>query len=181
MSYQFSFLQGFAGYDFVKSRLLTSFIWRKVLKSLQACCQLERFWRIEILLLADIGEFQTHICQRFRFFQQMLFYSNASAGKIALAYEWCHPSIGINKSLNNQFNHQYIRRLKKFLTQSLSDCEHNNIFDIHIVVWRCKYLLQKIVVLKKFQFMSCNQINCLVFTDYLNFYGLSIEVLEVRE
>jgi len=137
MSYQFSFLQAFAGYYFVESQLLTALVRNKLLKSLQADLQVEFYRQPQIMLLADIGKYRTRICYRLRCFRQMSLYWTV-LDYATLTYRWLYPTIYRLKNLNKL----YFWQLKQFLTQSSSDCDDSYIFDNHIVTWLCKHLLQ---------------------------------------
>ena len=142
MSHKFSFLQVFAGFYSTKSLLLTAFRPNRMLKSLQAGLKAGRYRTIEIVLLADAGKLQIKIYQRSGIFKQMSLYWSALADA-TLINECYQTLITKPKTPNNQ----YIQRLKEVLTVSSSDCEYSHIFDIPIVIWRCKYLLHKIGLL----------------------------------
>ena len=137
MSYQFSFLQAFAGQCFARSKFLAALKRNALLKRSQAELQVHFSPQSEIMLLADIGKYRTHICYRLRRFPSVSLYWNA-LGYINLIYRCVYSSINGLKSLNNQFFWQ----LKKFLNQSSSDCVSSDIFDNLFSDCLCKYLLQ---------------------------------------
>lgn len=137
MSHQFSFLQVFAGYKFLQCKILSTCRLGKELKILRADLRVECCRRVEILLQTDMSKFQTHICKRLIFFQQMSFCWKVSAFLVIIG-EWCHLPIG----RMGHFNHQYIQWLTKLLPQLSSYEDDSYIFDTHIVVSLCKYLLQ---------------------------------------
>lgn len=137
MSYQFSFLQAFAGYYFVRSKFLTTLKRNRLLKRSQAKFQVHFSRQSEIMLLADIGKYRTHICYRLRRFASVSLYWTA-LGYRNLSYRCLYPTINGLKSLNNQLFWQ----LNKFLNQSSSDCVSSYIFNNHLVERQCKYLLQ---------------------------------------
>ena len=137
MSHQFSFLQVFAGYKSLQCKILSTCRLGKELKMLRADLRVKCCRRVEILLHTDISKFQTDICKRLIFFQQMSFCWSISAFFIIIC-KLCHLPIGRFK----HFNNQYIQWLKKLLPQLSSYEDDSYIFDTHIVVSLCKYLLQ---------------------------------------
>lgn len=72
MSHQFSFLQLFAGYNFLQCHFLSISRQNQQLKSLPTDLRVEYCQRIEIMLQMDMSNFQTQICQILRFFGHML-------------------------------------------------------------------------------------------------------------
>ncbi len=102
MSYQFSFLQAFAGYYFVRSKFLTTLKRNTLLKRSQAKLQVHFSRQSEIMLLADIGKYRTHICYRLSYFRPACLYWTA-IGYGTLTYGCVFPTINRLKSLNNQF------------------------------------------------------------------------------
>lgn len=137
MSHQFSFLQLFAGYKFLQTKLLSSYTQNIRLKSLRADLGVECHRRIEICLQTDMSKFQTHICKRFIFFQQMCFCWNISAF-LTIFCNLCYLPIGRIK----HFNHQYIHWLNNYSPQFPSYEDRSYIFDSYVVVLPCKYLSQ---------------------------------------
>ncbi len=137
MSYQFSFLQAFAGYYFVKSKFLATLKRNILLKRSQTKLQVYFSQQSEIMLLADIGKYRTHICYRLRRFPSVCLHWT-TLGYRNRTYRCVCPTINGLKSLNNQLFWQ----LKKLLNQSWSDCVISYIFDNHLVERQCKYLLQ---------------------------------------
>lgn len=144
MSHKFSFLQAFVGYDSARSILLAAFRRNVMLKNLQVAWQVRRCQLTEIILLADMGKFQTQICQRLKLFQQMSLYWSALA-RATLVHKCYRSLITRPKILNSHC----IQRLKEVAALSARDCEYGHIYYKHIVIWRCKNLLQKIGLLKK--------------------------------
>ena len=132
MSYQFSFLQAFAGYYFVESQLLTTLKRNRLLKSLQIDLRVHFYWQPGIMLLADIGKYRTLIYYRLRYFSQMSLYSTV-IDYGTLTYRWLHSTIYSLKNLNYKLNKLYFWLSKKLLTQSSSDCGISYIFDTDIV------------------------------------------------
>ncbi|MEM6752597.1 MAG: hypothetical protein AAF630_06470 [Cyanobacteria bacterium P01_C01_bin.38] len=137
MSYQSSFLQAFAGYYFVRSKFLTTLKQSRLLKSLQVYLQVQFYRQPKIMLLADIDKYLSDTCYKLRHLYQMLLYW-AAIVYVTLAYKWLSANINGLQNTNNQ----YFWRLRKFLTQTLSACGGSYIFDIYIVKWLCKNLLQ---------------------------------------
>lgn len=109
MSHEFSFLQLFAGYNFLQCKLLSSYTQIIRLKSLRADLWVECDRQVEICLQTDISKFQTHICKRFIFFQQMCFCWDISA-LLTIFGKLCHLPIGRLK----HFAHQYIQWLNNY-------------------------------------------------------------------
>mgnify|MGYP001800086032 FL=1 len=137
MSYQFSFLQAFAGYYFVGSRFLTISIRNVLSKRSQAKLRVHVSWQFETMRLEDIGKYRTHICYRLRHFRLVSLYWTAIGYRI-LTYRCLCPTIN---RLNNLNNH-YFTELKKFLNRSSSDWISGYIFDTYLNKCLCKYLLQ---------------------------------------
>ncbi|MDZ8054833.1 MAG: transposase [Aulosira sp. ZfuVER01] len=98
------------------SRFLTPFQHKVLLKNLQADLQPEYRRRIEIMLLADRGKSQTHICQILSCSQEMARYWIAIA-EAGLAHKWNERPIGRPKTVN----HQYLERLKELVSRSPGD------------------------------------------------------------
>ncbi len=121
-----------------------------MLKSVRADFWVECSRQIEIMLQTDMSmsKFQTQICQRLTFFQQMSFPWDTSA-YLDLICKLRHLPIGRLKD----FNHQFIQWLKKLLARLSSFDDDSYIFDIHIVVFSCKYLSQKLKFLDKQQYI----------------------------
>ncbi|MBV6623868.1 MAG: hypothetical protein KI793_13195 [Rivularia sp. (in: Bacteria)] len=137
MSYQFSFLQVFAGYDFVGSRLFATLNRNELLQSLRRCLRVDFYRQIETLLLVDTSKHSIHICYRLKFFRQMFF--NCFAIKYAtLDLRWLYRIGEKFKPLQTQYSWHFRQHLK----ESSSDCNRSYIFDNYIAKFLCKYLLR---------------------------------------
>ncbi len=150
MSHQFSFLQVFAGFCSLQYKLLSTCRLKNLLKSLPPSLRVEYSRQIEIMLQTDMSmsKFQTQICKKLIFFQQMSFCCNTWA-YFALTCKLCHLSIGTLKD----FNYQSIQWLIKLLPQLSSYYGDCYIFDTYIVVLSCKYLSQKLKLLDREQYI----------------------------
>ncbi len=150
MSHQFRFLQAFAGICSLQCKLFRTCKLKSLLKSVPADLRVEFSRQIKIILQPDMSmsKFQTRICQKLIFSPQMSFWWETSAYLIPI-FKLCHLSIG---RLNN-FNHQLIQWLKKFLLQLSSYNDDSYLFDIHIVIFSCKYLSRKLKFLGKQQYI----------------------------
>ncbi|MGB3755549.1 MAG: hypothetical protein WBA07_04150 [Rivularia sp. (in: cyanobacteria)] len=141
MSHQSSFLQAFAGYYSLQRKLFSTCKLKSLLKSVPADLRVEFSRQIKIILQPDMSmsKFQTQICQKLIFYPQMSFWWETSAYLIPIC-KLCLLLIGRLKN----FNHQLIQWLKKFLPQLSSYNDDSYLFDIHIVIFLCKYLSQKL-------------------------------------
>ncbi|MBW4560380.1 MAG: helix-turn-helix domain-containing protein [Mojavia pulchra JT2-VF2] len=119
-----------------ESRFLTSFQRKVLLKNLQADLQPEYRRRIEIMLLADSGKSQTHICEILGCSQEMARYWIAVA-QAGLAHKWNERPIGRPKTVN----HQYLERLKELV--SCSPREYGYGFSCWTAQWLSKHLAKE--------------------------------------
>ncbi|MEO1428332.1 MAG: hypothetical protein AAFV71_04550 [Cyanobacteria bacterium J06633_8] len=137
MSYQFTFLQAFAGYDFAKGGFLASLNRNPLLQSLYVCLSVDFYRQAEIMLLADRRKDSTRICYWLKFFRQMSL--DRAATEYGALLRICLYTIGDRfKALQNQ----YSRHLGKYLEESSSDCDRSYIFNNYIAIFLCKYLLR---------------------------------------
>lgn len=137
MSHQLSILQASTGYCSLQYKLLSTCRSNKWLKNLPVDLWVKYCRQVEIILQTDMSKLQTQICQRLIFFQQMTFCWKIWAYNFLIC-KLCHLPIGRLKGFNNQFI-QWFRKLLLLLSSYEDD---SYIFDTHIVVLLCKYLLQ---------------------------------------
>jgi hypothetical protein len=106
-------------YDNYESKFLTPFQRKVLLKNLQNNSQPEYRRRIEIMLLADMGKSQTHICEMIGCSQEMARYwiGIAEAG---MAHKWNQRPLGRPKIVNDEYiesaiaiDKEYIERQKR--------------------------------------------------------------------
>jgi transposase len=137
MSYYFSQAQAEENYDSQKSKFLTAFQRKTLLKNLQANLQPEYQRRIEIILLADMGKSQTHICEMVGCSQEMARYwiGIAEAG---MAHKWNQRPIGRPKTVNQQ----YIERLRELVSHSPR--EYGYAFSYWTAQWLSKHLAMEL-------------------------------------
>lgn len=119
-----------------ESKFLTPFQRKVLLKNLQADLQPEYRRRIEIMLLADSGTSQTHICEILSCSQEMARYWIAVA-EAGLAHKWNERPIGRPKTVN----HQYLERLKELVNGSPRD--YGYAFANWTAQWLSKHLAQE--------------------------------------
>lgn len=100
-------------YDTKKSKFLTPFQRKLLLKNLQTDLQPEYRRRLEIMLLADMGKTQTQICQILGCSQEMARYWIAMV-QAGLAHKWNERLKGRPKTVNKQ----YLERLQELVTHS---------------------------------------------------------------
>ncbi|MEO1372794.1 MAG: hypothetical protein AAFW70_00405 [Cyanobacteria bacterium J06635_10] len=91
-----------------------------------------------------MSKFQTQICQRFIFFQQMSLYSSVLA-RAAIVQKQRNAIVSRLELLNNW----YIQGLNKVLSMPKRDRKYGDIYHHYIAIWLCNKLLQKIWFLKK--------------------------------
>ncbi|MEA5597858.1 hypothetical protein [Rivularia sp. UHCC 0363] len=150
MSHQLSFLQGFVGYGSVQSNLFTALKSNRMLKKIQQFLRIESDIGsivkrlLEIILLADIGKFLNQISQELKLFQHKCLSRNTLALGTKNT-QWNQPTTDRLRISN----YQYIRQLKKFVTQSSSGSEQGDIFYFCKAMWQCNYWLKKIQLFKK--------------------------------
>lgn len=127
----------FDNLDTYESKFLTSFQRKALLKNLQTGLQPEYRRRIEIMLLADMGKSQTHICEMIGCSQEMARYwiGIAEAG---MAHKWNERPIGRPKVVNNQ----YIERLKELVSHSPR--EYGYAFGYWTAQWLSKHLANEL-------------------------------------
>jgi transposase len=119
-----------------ESKFLTPFQRKVLLKNLQTDLQPEYRRRIEIMLLADRGTSQTHICEILSCSQEMARYWIAVA-EAGLAHKWNERPIGRPKTVN----HQYLERLKELVSRSPRD--YGYAFGSWTAQWLSKHLAQE--------------------------------------
>ncbi|MBD2663675.1 hypothetical protein B6N60_01449 [Richelia sinica FACHB-800] len=119
------------------SKFLTPFQRKALLKNLQNNLQPEYRRRIEIMLLADMGKSQSHICETIGCSQEMARYwiGIAEAG---MAHKWNERPIGRPKIVNNQ----YIERLKELVSKSPR--EYGYAFSSWTAQWLSKHLANEL-------------------------------------
>lgn len=124
-------------YDAHESKFLTPFQRKTLLKNLQNDLQPEYRRRIEIILLADMGKCQSHICEIIGCSQEMARYwiGVAEAG---MAHKWNERRIGRPKTVNNQ----YIERLKELVTHSPR--KYGYAFGSWTAQWLSKHLAKEL-------------------------------------
>jgi transposase len=137
MSYSFGQDKSFGNYETQDSKFLTPFQRKALLKNLQADLQPEYRRRIEIMLLADTGKSQTHICEIIGCSQEMARYwiGIAQAG---MAHKWNERPIGRPKTVNAQ----YIERLKELVSNSPR--EYGYAFGYWTAQWLSKHLANEL-------------------------------------
>lgn len=133
MTYPSSQKQAFESYDFSKSKFLTPFQRKVLLKNLHLNFLPEYHRRLQIMLLADQGKSQTQICQMLGCSQEMARYWSAVA-QAGLAHTWQERGIGRPKTVNDQ----YIERLKELVSHSPSD--YGYAFGCWTAQWLSKHL-----------------------------------------
>jgi len=134
---QASSLDGiFANYDLTEGKFLTTFQRKKLLKNLQSDLQKEYRRRIEIMLLADMGKSQAHICEIISCSQEMARYwiGVAQAG---MAHKWHERPVGRPKIVNEQ----YLQRLKELVSNSPRDYGYP--FKSWTALWLSKHLAKE--------------------------------------
>jgi transposase len=124
-------------YDTYESKFLTPFQRKALLKNLQNNSQPEYRRRIEIMLLADMGKSQTHICEIIGCSQEMARYwiGIAEAG---MAHKWNQRPLGRPKIVN----HQYIEKLKELV--NCSPREYGYAFSDWTAQWLSKHLAKEL-------------------------------------
>ncbi|WP_193194909.1 helix-turn-helix domain-containing protein [Nostoc sp. MG11] len=137
MSYNEDKFQYFEKYDINKSKFLTPFQRKFLLKNLQANLQPEYRRRIEIMLLADQGKSPTQICEILGCSYHMARYWMGVA-KAGLAHQWQEQPIGRPKSINEQ----YLERLKELVNHSPR--EYGYPFHCWTAQWLSKHLASEI-------------------------------------
>ena len=105
---------GSVSYDSVsQSRFLTPFQKSLLLKNLQTDLRPQYRQRIQIMLLADLGESQAAICAELGCSKDTARYWTTMA-QMGLAHKWKERSVGRPK----KFNEDYLERLKELVTHS---------------------------------------------------------------
>ncbi|MBD2448166.1 helix-turn-helix domain containing protein [Nostoc sp. FACHB-152] len=137
MSYYSSQDESFDNASTHESKFLTPFQRKVLLKNLQAELQPEYRRRIEIMLLADKGIPQSHICKILSCSQEMARYWIAVA-EAGLAHKWNERPIGRPKTVN----HQYLERLKELVSRSPRD--YGYAFSSWTSQWLSKHLAQEL-------------------------------------
>ncbi|MEA5578140.1 helix-turn-helix domain-containing protein [Anabaena sp. UHCC 0451] len=124
-------------YDAHESKFLTPFQRKTLLKNLQADLQPEYRRRIEIMLLADMGKSQAHICEIIGCSQEMARYwiGIAEAG---IAHKWNERRIGRPKTINQQ----YLERLQELVSHSPR--EYGYAFGYWTAQWLSKHLANEL-------------------------------------
>lgn len=116
---------------------LTPFQRKLLLKRLQADIRPEYRRRIEIMLLADIGQSQTQICEALRCSPEMARYWIAIA-QTGNAHHWSDRPMGRPKTVNEQ----YLARLKELV--SSSPREYGYPFQRWTGQWLSKHLAKEL-------------------------------------
>lgn len=137
MSHQLSFLQAFVEYDSPRCQRLNTLKAQDLLKRLQSRLRVKPLRRIQIMLLADMSEFQTQVCQSNKFFQQVSWYCSVSA-RGTIEQKWCYRNIDRLHIAKNQLIHKISKGL--ILLEKYNG--RGNIFYIYITIWLCKKILQ---------------------------------------
>jgi transposase len=137
MSYHLNQEQTLENYDSQESKFLTDFQRKTLLKNLRANLQPEYLRRIEIILLADMGKSQTHICEIVGCSQEMARYWMGIA-QAGMAHKWNERPIGRPKTVN----HRYIERLKELVNHSPR--EYGYAFGYWTAQWLSKHLKQEL-------------------------------------
>ncbi|BAY09197.1 helix-turn-helix domain-containing protein [Calothrix sp. NIES-2098] len=119
-----------------ENKFLTPFQRKLLLNNLQTDLQPEYRRRIEIMLLADRGISQSHICEIVSCSQEMARYWTAVA-EAGLAHKWNERSIGRPKTVN----HQYLERLKELVSRSPRD--YGYAFSSWTAQWLSKHLAEE--------------------------------------
>jgi transposase len=124
-------------YDTYQSKFLTPFQRKVLLKNLQVNSQPEYRRRIEIMLLADMGKSQSHICEMIGCSQEMARYwiGVAEAG---MAHKWNQRPLGRPKIVNDE----YIERLKTLVNCSPRECGYA--FSDWTAQWLSKHLAKEL-------------------------------------
>ncbi|WP_016950441.1 helix-turn-helix domain-containing protein [Anabaena sp. PCC 7108] len=137
MSFSSNQDKAFDIYDIHESKFLTPFQRKALLKNLQSNIQPEYRRRIEIMLLADMGKSQSHICEMIGCSQEMARYwiGIAEAG---MAHKWNERPIGRPKTVN----HQYIERLRELVSNSPR--EYGYAFGYWTAQWLSKHLAKEL-------------------------------------
>ncbi|WP_088243964.1 helix-turn-helix domain-containing protein [Calothrix rhizosoleniae] len=126
----------FANYEFTEGKFLTPFQRKKLLKNLQSDLQREYRRRIEIMLLADMGKSQAHICETICCSQEMARYWIAVA-QAGMAHKWHERPVGRPKLVNEQ----YLQRLKELVSNSPRDYGYP--FKSWTALWLSKHLMKE--------------------------------------
>ncbi|MBS3028512.1 MAG: helix-turn-helix domain containing protein [Dolichospermum sp. DET50] len=124
-------------YDPYQSKFLTPFQRKVLLKNLQSNSQPEYRRRIEIMLLADMGKSQTHICEMIGCSQEMSRYWIGIA-ESGMAHKWNQRPLGRPKIVNNE----YIERLKELVNSSPR--EYGYAFGDWTAQWLSKHLAKEL-------------------------------------
>ncbi|TAE59453.1 MAG: helix-turn-helix domain-containing protein [Nostocales cyanobacterium] len=120
-----------------KSRFLTSFQRKTLLKNLQSNLQPEYQRRIEIILLADMGKSQAAICEIIGCSQEMARYWSGIA-EAGMAHKWHERKIGRPKIVNDE----YLARLKELVSNSPR--EYGYAFSSWTARWLSKHLAKEL-------------------------------------
>ncbi|MGE5658240.1 MAG: helix-turn-helix domain-containing protein [Actinomycetota bacterium] len=123
-------------YDIADSKFLTPFQRKLLIKNLQPSLQPEYQRRLEIMLLADMGQSQTQICQLLGCSPHMARYWTAVA-EAGLAHKWQERPIGRPKNVNEP----YLERLKELVTHSPREYGYG--FHNWTAQWLSKHLARE--------------------------------------
>ncbi|MDJ0797895.1 MAG: winged helix-turn-helix domain-containing protein [Calothrix sp. MO_167.B12] len=126
----------FVNNDFTEGKFLTPFQRKKLLKNLESDLQREYRRRIEIMLLADMGKSQAHICETIGCSQEMARYWIAIA-QAGMAHKWHERPVGRPKVVNEQ----YLQRLKELVSNSPRDYGYS--FKSWTALWLSKHLAKE--------------------------------------
>jgi transposase len=126
-------------HDAVQSQFLTPFQRKLLLKSLQTEKRPEYRRRIEIMLLADVGQSQTQICETLGCSQETARYW-ITMTRTGQAHTWNDHPIGRPKTINDQ----YLERLKELVTNSPR--EYGYPFQCWTAQWLSKHLAKEFCI-----------------------------------
>jgi transposase len=127
----------FSNCDVAKSKYLTPFHRKTLIKHLQTELRPEYRRRLEIMLLADMGKSQSQICQLFGCSQEMARYWITIA-KTGMAHTWQEQPIGRPKTVNDD----YLRRLRELVSHSPREYGYG--FKTWTARWLSKHLASEL-------------------------------------
>jgi transposase len=116
---------------------LTSFQRQLLLKNLQGELRPEYRRRIEIMLLADLGQSQAHICTALGCAQETARYW-ITVAQVGQAHNWSNRAKGRPKTVNEQ----YLNRLKELVSHSPRDYGYS--FQRWTAQWLSKHMAKEL-------------------------------------
>jgi putative transposase len=119
-----------------QGKFLTSFQKQLLLKKLQTNLRPEYRRRIEIMLLADLGQSQTQICENLSCSHETARYWIYMA-KTGQAHKWDATAVGRPKTIDDE----YLERLKELIARSPR--EYGYAFERWTAQWLSKHLAQE--------------------------------------